>query len=225
MSLTERRKQFLQQIINLYERTGLPVHYITLANQIGVSKWTAYDMLKELEKNGLLKRDYTISPHEPGRSMIVFAPTPAAEELFGKTRTSMCSASELKVMKNSVLGLLNEVRTFRLQQAVDLFLEKISHVNIQAEFCLYILGLLLLYLNALGKKRKQMIEHLINVSNRPEIQMTMFVGTVMGTAVQTVGDELGPEITKLIALFFSYLEKLSPDELQTLTDFIREAVV
>jgi len=40
---------------------------------------------------------------------------------------------------------------------------------------------------------------LMNVSNRSEIQLTMFVGTVMGTAVQTVGHELWPEITKLIA--------------------------
>lgn len=224
MGITERRKQFLQQIMNLYEKTGLPVHYITLANLIGVSKWTAYDVLKELEKNGLLRRDYTINPHESGRSMIVFAPTLKAEELFGKTRTTICNPSELRVIKNSVLGLLKEVRMFRLQQAVDLFLEKIAHVAVQAEFCLYILGLLILYLNVLGKKRKQMIEHLMNVSNRSEIQLTMFVGTVMGTAVQTVGHELGPEITKLIALFFSYLDKLSLDELKTLTDFVQEAM-
>jgi len=224
MDLTERRKQFLQQIVNLYEKTGLPVHYITLANLIGVSKWTAYDMLKELEKNGLLKRDYTITPNELGRSMIVFTPTTKAEELFGQKRNN-CNQSELEDIKNSVLGLLKEVRTFRLQQAVNLFLEKISHVSIQAEFCLYILGLLILYLNVLGKKRKQMIEHLINISNRSEIQLTMFVGIVMGTAVQTVGNELGPEITKLIALFFSYLDKLSLDELKTLTDFVQEAMV
>jgi len=225
MDLTERRKQFLQQIVNLYEKTGLPVHYITLANLIGVSKWTAYDMLKKLEKNGLLKRDYTITPNELGRSMIVFIPTPKAEELFGKKRTTFCSPSELSASKNSVLGLLKEVRSFRLQQAVDLFLEKIAHVSIQAEFCLYILGLLILYLNVLGKKRKQMIEHLMNVSNRSEIQLTMFVGMVMGTAVQTVGHELGPEITKLIEVFFNYLDNLSLDELKFLTDFVQEAMV
>ena len=225
MGITERRKQFLHQIMNLYEKTGLPVHYITLADLIGVSKWTAYDMLKELEKNGLLRRDYTINPHESGRSMIVFTPTPKADELIGKTRTTISNPSELRVIKNSVLDLLKEVRTFRLQRAVDLFLKKISHVNIQAEFCLYILGLLILYLNELGKKRKQMIEHLMNVSNRSEIQLTMFVGTVMGTAVQTVGSELGPEITKLIALFFNYLDNLGIDELKMLTDFLKEAVV
>jgi len=125
MDLTERRKQFLQQIVNLYEKTGLPVHYITLANLIGVSKWTAYDMLKGLEKNGLLKRDYTITPNELGRSMIVFTPTTKAEELFGQKRNKICNQSELEDIKNSVLGSLKEVRSFRLQQAVDLFWRKL----------------------------------------------------------------------------------------------------
>lgn len=69
-----------------------------------------------------------------------------------------------------------------------------------------------------------MVEHLFKVSNRPEIQLTMFVGTVIGTTVQPVGYELGPEITKLIALFFSYLDKLSLDELKTFTDFVQEAI-
>lgn len=224
MDLTERRKQFLQQLMNLYEKTGLPVHYVTLARLIGVSKWTAYDMLKELEKNGLLKRDYTIKPHESGRSMIVFTPTSQAEDLFGKKRNTICSPEELNDLKNSVIALLEEVRTFRLQQAIDLFLAKIVNVSIQSEFCLYILGLLILYLNALGKRQKQMVENLFKISNRPEIQLTMFVGTVIGTAVQPVGYELGPEITKLIALFFSYLDKLSSEELITLTNFVQEAI-
>jgi hypothetical protein len=69
-----------------------------------------------------------------------------------------------------------------------------------------------------------MVEHLFKVSNRPEIQLTMFVGTVIGTAVQPVGYELGPEITKLLALFFSYLDKLSLEELITLTNFVQEAI-
>jgi len=224
MDLTERRKQFLQQLMNLYEKTGLPVHYVTLARLIGVSKWTAYDVLKELEKNGLLKRDYTIKPNEIGRSMIVFTPTSEAEHLFGKKRNTICSPEELTVIKNSVIGLLEEVRPLRLQQAIDLFMDKISKASIQSEFCLYILGLLILYLIALGKRQKQMVEHLFRVSNRPEIQLTMFVGTVIGTAVQPVGYELGPEITKLIALFFSYLDELSPEELKTLTDFVQEAI-
>jgi len=47
----------LDKIMNLYQQTKLPVHYGTLANKIGVGKWTAYDMVKELEKLHYLKRD------------------------------------------------------------------------------------------------------------------------------------------------------------------------
>jgi len=74
--LTERRKQFLRGVVDMYRRTRLPVHYETLAERLGVSKWTAYDVLRALEEQGLLTRDYTVNRGEPGRSQIVFVPTP-----------------------------------------------------------------------------------------------------------------------------------------------------
>ncbi|WP_242824990.1 hypothetical protein [Dehalobacter sp. DCA] len=103
MNLTERRKQFLQQIIRLYEKSGLPVHYETLANLLGVSKWTAYDMLKELEKNDFLKRDYVVNPNVQGRSTIVFSPTPKANKLFGQTREVTFDAGMLNEIKKRYL--------------------------------------------------------------------------------------------------------------------------
>ncbi|MBY6273613.1 MAG: DNA-binding protein, partial [Bacillaceae bacterium] len=39
MILTERRKQFLRKLVDLYQKTNVPVHYETLAKYIGVSKW------------------------------------------------------------------------------------------------------------------------------------------------------------------------------------------
>lgn len=51
----KRRREFLDQIYRQYQTTNLPVHYSDVAEAIGVSKWTAYDVLKTLESQGLLK--------------------------------------------------------------------------------------------------------------------------------------------------------------------------
>lgn len=222
MKLTERRKEFLNQIIALYKKTGLPVHYVTLAEIIGVSKWTAYDMFKELEKNGLLKRGYEVNSKEPGRSVIVFTPTRRAQELFAQTRKRVNNQDELRVHKEKVAKFVHGLRSADLKDTVGRIIQILSRVETRVEFCLYILALFLVYLDSIGQARKEMIRHLLKVSIRPEIELTMFVGTVIGIVIHTVGDEMGPQMTELVGLFVQYLEELSFDELQMLTAFLTE---
>jgi len=84
MRITRRRMDFLQKIKELYEATGLPVHYARVAELLGVSKWSAYEMLKKLEKEGLLASQYEVNQRErfPGRAMVLFAPTRLAADLY-----------------------------------------------------------------------------------------------------------------------------------------------
>jgi Mn-dependent DtxR family transcriptional regulator len=54
VGITRRRMDFLRIIKQLYESTNLPVHYVRVAQLLGISKWSAYEMLKNLEKEGLV---------------------------------------------------------------------------------------------------------------------------------------------------------------------------
>ncbi|MEL7567488.1 MAG: Lrp/AsnC family transcriptional regulator [Bacillota bacterium] len=225
MNLTERRKQFLQQIMRLYEKSGLPVHYVTLANLLGVSKWTAYDMLKELEKGGLLKRDYMVNPNELGRSVIVFSPTTKAEELFGQIREVTFDADQLNGIKKKVLEKVFELRsTTNLQQSLEFILKEIPKANLRTEFCMYILAVLILYLHALGKIQKDMVKNIFEVADRRDLKIILFVGLVAGTAIQSVAQELDPRISDLIGSFLKRLDQLSMDEVQILIEFLQEAI-
>ncbi|AEF94000.1 iron dependent repressor [Desulfotomaculum nigrificans CO-1-SRB] len=225
MNLTERRKQFLQQIMRLYKKSGLPVHYVTLANLLGVSKWTAYDMLKELEKSGFLKRDYIVNPNELGRSVIVFSPTTKADELFGQIREVTFDADQLNGVKKKVLEMIFELQsTKNLQQSLEFILNEIPKANVRTEFCMYILAILILYLHALGKVQKDMVKNIIVVANRHDIKITLFVGMVVGTAIQSVAQELDPRISDLIGSFLKHLDQLSMNEMQILIEFLQEAI-
>jgi len=224
MNLTERRKQFLQQIMRLYEKSGLPVHYVTLANILGISKWTAYDMLKELEKNGFLKRDYIVNPNLLGRSAIVFSPTRKANELFGQAREVTFDAGMLNEIKKKTLKMVFELQSKNLQQSLEFMLSKITTTKIQTEFCMDILAILILYLHSLGKVQKDIVTNIIMAADNHNIKITIFVGMVLGTLIQSVAQEIDPRISDLIVSFLKHLDQLSQSEIQVLIEFIQEAM-
>ncbi|MBU1291107.1 Rrf2 family transcriptional regulator, partial [bacterium] len=81
MRITERQKEFLKTLIDLYQQKSSPIHYSEVAQKMGVSKWTAYDMLQLLQKEGFLEVEYIIPEPDSykwsklGRSTITFYPT------------------------------------------------------------------------------------------------------------------------------------------------------
>lgn len=220
MSLTERRKQFLEQIVHLYEQTNVPVHYSTIAEAIGVSKWTAYDVLKELENHGYLQRTYSVGPNETGRSVVVFIPTEKSEGLFQKSRVEITTTEEWEKLKQEFTQLLSELESHPLAESVDRLLQKMEKVTYRVEFCVYFLGVLLLYLNGLGQTVRHLSINVISVSKNPVLQLSMFVGTVVGMIIHAVGEELSPHMAKFVGQFLANVEELSPQELAMLTEFL-----
>ncbi|MGG1600787.1 Lrp/AsnC family transcriptional regulator [Paenibacillus naphthalenovorans] len=224
MILTGRRKQFLQKLIDLYNKTNMPVHYETLARAIGVSKWTAYDMLKELEKLGCLTRDYAVNPGETGRSQIVFQPTAKASSLFEQPRSEVIDPEEWHQIKTKVLALLNSLKSSSLSDAVQKVMEEIPKVQVRVAFCAYIIGLLLVYLRKLGGRTESLIKSLVQHAPTNEMRMTMFVGTVLGTIIQTMNHEMGIEVTDLIGRYLKSITDLSDRERRMLSDFLYESL-
>jgi DNA-binding MarR family transcriptional regulator len=225
MILTGRKKQFLQKLIDLYKKTNVPVHYETLARALGVSKWTAYDMLKELEKLGYLTRDYAVNPGETGRSQIVFQPTAKASSLFEQNRSEDIDPEELQQIKLKVLAFLNSLKSCSLSDAIQKVLEEIPKVQVRVAFCAYIIGLLLVYLRKLGGRTESLIKSLVQNAPTNEMRMTMFVGTVLGTIIQTMNQEIGIEVTDLVGRYLKSITDLSDHERGMLSEFLHEALV
>ena len=71
MRITKRRKEFLVATVQLFHDKGSPVHYCDVAQELNVSKWTAYDVMKSMETQGLIKSVYSVSSKDssPGRSL------------------------------------------------------------------------------------------------------------------------------------------------------------
>lgn len=77
--LTRRQLQFLESVVKIFRDTNKPVSYKDIAMDLGVSRWTAYDILQELYKKGYLTIKYR-PVGGPGRSEILYEPTDEALE-------------------------------------------------------------------------------------------------------------------------------------------------
>lgn len=86
MNLTRRQQEFIRNLLDLYRETQGPIHYTTLAERVGVSQITAYDMLRLLEKKGFVRSDYQLATDKsgPGRSAVVFWPSQQAHQRFAE---------------------------------------------------------------------------------------------------------------------------------------------
>lgn len=75
--LTRRQAQFVAHLIDLNRDLDGPIHYSVLAEDLGVSPFTAYDMLRLLEEKGLVTSVYQMPEDKngPGRSERVFYAT------------------------------------------------------------------------------------------------------------------------------------------------------
>lgn len=78
MKLTRRQKEVVRCVLELYRETQAPFHYSVLADRMGVNRYTAYDMLRLLEKKGLVASAYQVGDGRPGRSEILHLPTARA---------------------------------------------------------------------------------------------------------------------------------------------------
>ncbi|MEO2076157.1 MAG: helix-turn-helix domain-containing protein [Bacillus sp. (in: firmicutes)] len=223
MILTKRRREFLDQICRQYQTTNLPVHYSEVAEAIGVSKWTAYDVLKTLESQGLVKRNYSTNENETGRSVVVFSPTEMAESMFQRERRETSNTEEWETILNHMTELIENQQNLPLMEAINHIIIRMKAVDVKIEFCAYFLSVLILYLNSLGKSVKGLTVNMVNASPEAKVQLTVFVGAVIGMIIQSVGDELSPEMVTLVQQFFDNVNQLNSVELQLLIKFIKQS--
>jgi len=86
MKLTRRQEEFLRNLLDLYRQQQEPLHYSALAERLGVSRFTAYDMLRLLEEKGYARSTYQLADDKsgPGRSEVVYVPTAQAHQLIAQ---------------------------------------------------------------------------------------------------------------------------------------------
>lgn len=114
MKLTRRQEEFVYSLLELYGELQEPFHYSELAERLGVSRFTAYDMLRVLEEKGIVASRYQLDDERsgPGRSAVVYEPTPRARralaDAFGQGEGGDWQAVTARLMEQVTRGELGD---------------------------------------------------------------------------------------------------------------------
>ena len=229
--LTPRQRTFLDKLRELYHERRGPVHYTDVAKRLGVNRFSAYDMLKVLEKKGVVSRSYAFaSGHSgPGRSMVVFAPTPQAEVLLGLGAAATSVDEEWNTLRERVLRRLRDAREANHREALNDLLARLPDATAPLDYCTQMVGALLLNMRRVKTRAGVLnpFRALAALRGNDDGGLESLAGLSVG-ATLTADDEAGPSLTqRLLEHAHHYqasLAKLSAEARQALAQFLEEAL-
>ncbi len=224
MILTSRRKQFLEQLMDLYERSSLPVHYEALAKTIGVSKWTAYDMVKQLEKMKLLKKEYVVNKSETGRSLVVYSPTEEAYLILKKASDGDISEEEWEQTAEELLKILKKSDSGNPNLIFQQILDKMPSIKNKTVLAAYVVALFVIYAKYTNKTKLENIIQLLNHVGKDITKITIFAGAVVGLFLKDTPKHVSIEVMNLASEHMNSVERLPREAQKKIASFLITAL-
>lgn len=217
----------LERLIDLYRETRGPIHYTLVAQRLGISNTTAYEMLKLLEREGYVASQYVLNGNAgPGRSSVVFAPTRRADAAFRLLTSGLDRESEWEGVKKQILSRLGQG-----EGAEHALLEELGSRLPNAEDPLVCCAeaLTVLFLN-IGREARQRLQE-------PEAILQQFVtgphtrnllnllpGLALGLSLSGQARRISEKLIYYSELCQDYLQQLDDVKQRELADFVRQVL-
>ena len=231
LELTPRQRTFLDFLLELYREHGAPVHYTDLAERVGVNRFSAYDMLKVLEKKGFAASSYALaSGHSgPGRSMVVFAPTGRATTLASLRASDPRIGDDWHKVRERVLAKIREARGTDHRAVLNDLLSHLPETKAPLAFCTEMVGALLLNMQR-ARDRAGGLRHfrpLNTLRQDLDAGLETLAGLSVGVTLVTdedVGPSLSQRLLEQAQRYQVSLSRLSDDARSALAQFMEDAV-
>ncbi len=227
MKLTGRQREFLSRFLDIYRGDKQPIHYTQLAEKVGVSKLTAYDMLRLLEERGLVASEYVLPrAGGPGRSSIVFYPTEKAAKAMAQQTGEDWDKKEWERVRERILQSLDE-RKGAYQNLLDEILLRIPK---RKSPMLYVTEMIIAILLQLHQLREDMKVngifpdlHLVGLPD--ELGLNALPGLTLGlTLVEKANRRVTTLLLSYTQKYQDNLARLSTDNKKKLSDFAQEVM-
>ena len=236
--LTVRQRAFLDKLLELYREHRGPVHYSDVAERLGVNRFSAYDMLKVLEKKGFASSSYTLRSSTPaaagghagpGRSMIVFAPTPAATAAFSPQSEANGLGEDWQRVRELVLSKLAQARNASPRAALSDLLARLPHTDAPLNYCTEMIGALLLNMQRAKARAGGLspFRVLDRLRGDESTGLEALAGLSVGIALADSEESSRSLTQRLLDHIHGYqtnLSKLSEEGRETLVRFLEEAL-
>ncbi len=240
MEITSRQKEFLKVLIDSYRQKGSSIHYSEVAQKLGVSKWTAYDMLQLLKKEGFLGVEYIIPESDSykwsklGRSTITFYPTKKGYAISPFTKKGLpAKVAELNKLKEEITKKFDE---FKGKLNIKHLLKEALQSKSPLIFCACLLLVLILLVKKIteGLAEIKLISQIMpptTTNTYAELALIVFAGMCLGVMAKyinkvptTFGNNDLDEYTGYIQTYNQYISLMDKKEQSSLLDFLKETL-
>jgi hypothetical protein len=229
--LTARQQTFLQKLLELSQEHRGPVHYSEVARVLGVSPFSAYDMLKVLEKKGFATASYALAAEHsgPGRSMVVFAPTPRATRLLSPPDQDAQLDEEWQGVRERVLSKLRQARESSYREALNDLLARLPETPNPLNYCTEMIGALLLNMGRVRARAGGLnpFRALSALRSARGGELETLAGLSVG-ATLSANDEASASVTQRLLehahRYQANLSRLSEEARAALIQFLEEAL-
>jgi DNA-binding MarR family transcriptional regulator len=227
--MTRRQKQFLGQFLDIYQEMDGPIHYVGLAKRLDIGKITAYEMLRLLEKQGLVEAEYHLPPGNrgPGRSEVFFRPTKEANQLFEQLAESTADNEEWEIVKQRILKELQEGKAGGYETLLNNLLVRIPEQRSPLIFITEMVTTTILALTRIKKatKDKGLLDRLSRIGLPGEVGLIALAG--FGAALSLVEDvnlKLSTLLMEQSGKYQEMVAQISEEKKKQLTDFTRNVI-
>lgn len=227
MALTSRQRTFLERLLDLYRESLQPIHYSVIAEKLGIGRTTAYDMMRLLEQKGYVTPEYVLAPAAgPGRSTVVFSPTPKAHAAIRWLSRQSTQGEEWEQLRDRILSSLNR-DTLADSPLLDEVLSHLANQDSPLTFCAEALTALLLNIQHELRSRlneSALIRSLIAPESEQPAGLTILPGVLLGLGLTERANRQIDEWIGIAQEYQQRLQRLAPEGRQALLGFLREMV-
>lgn len=229
MELTFRQKAFLSKVVDLYYQSRQPLHYSAIAERLGLSNSTAYDMLRLLEQKGLVVSEYVLPKISsgPGRSNVTFLPSAKARELFSQLTGDNGEEKEWEEAKVRILVALGEGKVSEYRGLLYELLTRIPKTHSPLVCCAEVITALLLTLREVNYRFHQRSSlNVLLAAPASKSEVSLFAGLAWGLILgNRVSKRLIGNFAEHIKKYEASLRELTPKGLEILYKFTQDVVV
>lgn len=229
MKLTGRQKIFLGQFLDLYRQDREPIHYTTMAEELGVGKITAYDMLRLLEEKGLVSSEYVLPEggRERGRSTVLFRPTQKATEVIAELAGDKWDREEWTAVKERILAALHAGKGTDYEGLLDEILLRIPQRKTSMLYAAETITAVILNLYQVREEAEAagLFGYVRRMGRPGELGLSALAGLTMGLSlVERANRRFTSQLLSYARRYQDSLSTLSGESRRALADFAREVM-
>ena len=228
-TLTHRQQQFLGQFLDIYREMDHTVHYVAVAERLGISKVTAYEMLRLLEEKGLVRAEYESNPdqHGPGRPTVFFYPTQEAKRLLTELAGNFSDLEDWQIAKEHILEQLREGQAGGYEDLLSNLLVRIPERHSPLIYLTELITAVILMLATIQEapEVRALMDRLRRIGLPQEIGLSVLSG--IGMLLSVLERKNRRSSTILLAQIRQYevaLSQMSEESRRKLGEFTREVV-